>query len=69
MWKHRALNASNVAKSRSVQWNFCVFSKRGLVPNLSVCACVCVGEGGGCEIFGVKIASLGLHQVNVTQQL
>ena len=65
MWKYRALNASNVAKSRSVQWNFCVFSKRGLVPNLS-------GWGGGGEesdILGVKIASLGLHQVNVTQQL
>ena len=66
MWKYRALNASNVAKSSSVQWNFCVFSKRGLVPNLSVC--VCVG-GGVSEISGVKIASLGLHQVNVTQQL
>ena len=30
------------------------------------CVCVC---GGGSEVFGVKIASLGLHQVNVTQQL
>ena len=69
MWKYRALNASNVAKSRSVQWNFCVFSKRGLVPNLSVCVCVCGGEGEESDILGVKIASLGLHQVNVTQQL
>ena len=28
-----------------------------------------VGGGGWSEIFGVKIASLGLHKVNVTQQL
>ena len=34
------------------------------------CVCVCGGGGGGgSEIFGAKIASLGLHQVNVTQQL
>ena len=67
MWKHRALNASNVAKSPSVQWNFCVFSKRGLVPNLSVCVCVC--GGGGAKFLGGKIASLGLHQVDDTKQL
>ena len=30
--------------------------------------CVCEG-GEESDILGVKIASLGLHQVNVTQQL
>ena len=33
------------------------------------CVCVCVGGGGERDILGVKIASLGLHKVNVTQQL
>ena len=31
--------------------------------------CVCVWGGEESDILGVKIASLGLHQVNVTQQL
>ena len=34
------------------------------------CVCVCVWGGGEeSDILGVKIASLGLHKVNVTQQL